>query len=271
MVNKKDFFELHQKYSHVFDYNLAVNNSDWNKVKDLYNNFVLSDDIIIPKKIHQIWLGGSLPDKYKRLSETWQKYNPDYEYKLWNENSVKELSLYEDNINLIENITNPGMKSDVLRYLILYEHGGTYVDTDFECLKSIDDFHKLSFYSGLVFSKNVEVAIGIIGTIKEHPIIKSCIDNLIYIGENNWHDIFNSTGSWFFTKQILNYINNIDNRDLLNSICLFPTIYFYPLKNDSERFIYNNLERDYLNDVKNYITEDSAAIHWWASSWLNIR
>lgn len=269
MINKKDFFELHQKHSHVFDINIAVNNPDWNKIKSLYNNFILNNDIIIPKKIHQIWLGGSLPDKYKRLSNTWQKYNPEYEYKLWNDDNIKELSLYDSNKNLIENITNLGMKSDVLRYLILYEHGGTYIDTDFECLKNIDDFHKLSFYSGLVFSKNVECAIGIIGSIKEHPIIKSCIDNLTYIGENSWHDIFNSTGSWFFTKQILNYINNIDDSNKLNSICLFPTIYFYPLKNDSERFLYNNLDRDYLNDIKNQITEDSVAIHWWASSWLN--
>ena len=41
---------------------------------------------MIPKIIHYCWFGrGPMPELAIRCIESWHKYMPDYEYKLWNE------------------------------------------------------------------------------------------------------------------------------------------------------------------------------------------
>ncbi|KAF4119318.1 alpha 1,6-mannosyltransferase [Geosmithia morbida] len=50
---------------------------------------------------------------------------------------------FADDRNVVEaynNLTNVGMKSDLLRYLVLYVEGGVYTDTDTVALKPIDDW-----------------------------------------------------------------------------------------------------------------------------------
>ena len=46
-----------------------------------------------PKIIHQTWKNYVLPDNFEKWSKTWIKYNPNYNYKLWND---------EDNYNFIK-------------------------------------------------------------------------------------------------------------------------------------------------------------------------
>jgi mannosyltransferase OCH1-like enzyme len=69
MINKKDYIDLHMNHSYAFNKENMLNNEDWKKVIDCYNNFELSEKNVIPKKIHQIWLGGELPENYKRLTD----------------------------------------------------------------------------------------------------------------------------------------------------------------------------------------------------------
>ena len=76
-----------------------------------------------PKVIHQIWFG---PNRPVRLMDTWKAKHPDWEYKLW---TVPPTGYP---------LSFSGL-SDVLRYQILYEYGGVYIDADSECLKPIDD------------------------------------------------------------------------------------------------------------------------------------
>ena len=130
MINKKDYIDLHMKYSYVFDQENMVNNEEWKKIISGYNNFELSENTVIPKKIHQVWLGGDLPDKYKRLTESWIKYHPDWEYKLWTDSDAAELELI--NREAFDSMKNLGMKSDLLRVEILNKFGGLYVDVDFD-------------------------------------------------------------------------------------------------------------------------------------------
>ncbi len=126
--------------------------ADWMVVKRLYQKNVLqaslSPQVRIPKIIHQIWLGSPLPQKYIQLQKSWQEKHPDWEYRLWTDESVKNFKM--QNQALFESATNWGEKADILRYEILYQIGGLYVDTDFECVRSFDTLHHLcDFYVGL--------------------------------------------------------------------------------------------------------------------------
>src|ERR1700733_22270 len=58
----------------------------WTLLKRLYTRALSrspDSKARIPKTIHQIWLGGPLPEKYLNLQRSWQRQNPDWEYRLW--------------------------------------------------------------------------------------------------------------------------------------------------------------------------------------------
>lgn len=86
----------------------------------------------IPKILHQIWLGPKPPPK--RFLVTWQKQHPHWDYRFWtdeNRPKLKNEALYN------ETPTWHG-KADVLRYELLHEFGGVYVDADSVCLMPLD-------------------------------------------------------------------------------------------------------------------------------------
>jgi len=72
--------------------------------------------VLIPKIIHQIWLGSPLPEKYKQLQKSWLKYHPDWHYYLWTEKEIAAFGL--TNQALYDATSNYGEKSDIARYEI---------------------------------------------------------------------------------------------------------------------------------------------------------
>jgi mannosyltransferase OCH1-like enzyme len=227
----------------------------WDIVRTLYiNNYVLSNDTEqhIPKKIHQIWLGGKLPEKYIRFSDSWQDKNPTYEYKLWTDKDVDSIIMSKRNI--FNQCHNKGMKSDILRYEILRQQGGIYVDTDFECLKPLDDLLYLDFFTGISYDAEMVLYMGLIATVPNHPIIVNCVNdvNRGYVG-NNAMEIMDITGPYFFTRSFLKGVTK-DTK----GVVAFPMSYFYPMP--------NNVRHE--SDPYKYILPNSYAIHHWAVSWL---
>jgi len=90
---------------------------------------------MIPKVIHQIWLG----DQSKRPSEmmeTWKEQNPTWEYKLWTEENLPPLR----NKAQFDAMNELAGKADILRYELLYNYGGFFIDADSICVNPLDDF-----------------------------------------------------------------------------------------------------------------------------------
>ena len=69
----------------------------------------------IPKKIHQIWLGGNFPEQYKQWSISWMKCNTDWEDTLWTEDNIESIYLTEQEKREFGKIKNSAEKSDYLR------------------------------------------------------------------------------------------------------------------------------------------------------------
>ena len=92
----------------------------------------------IPKILHFIWVGpNQLLPKYMKCIETWKIMHSNWLIKIWTDDNIKEL--YFDNRDIFDKADNYGMKSDILRYEILYREGGVYIDIDYECLQSIEN------------------------------------------------------------------------------------------------------------------------------------
>ena len=248
-------YEDSMKTSYRFDKNIYESDVNWKKLEKLYNQYYLKikDKPInnIPKKIHQIWLGGEIPKIYDIIRKTWEKCHPDWEYKLWTDKDIDSLNII--NKKQYDNATNFGTKSDILRYEILYQFGGVYVDTDFECIKKFDDLLYLDFFSSVAYNEKIEMYNGLIASSQHNNIIFSCIKNMGIIKDGNWKDMFNSTGPYYFTKNVLNNIDSITNS------VIFPITFFYPLP--------NNISAEDKLVVKKYLKPESYAIHQWHVSW----
>ena len=236
-----------------YDFNKSIFDSDyrWAIIKELYDkNFVYSDHQAMPKKIHQIWMGGELPKRYRRLTETWVKFHPDWEYKLWTDKDVNDVDIPRR--KLFNSITHLGQKSDFLRYHILKQYGGLYVDTDFECLKPFDTLLYAHFLTGIGYPSKLELYIGLIGTIPEHPIISRVVSDMDEVRSKGWREVFNTTGTYFFTSVFFKVVT-----EYMKGIVALPPDYFYP---------FPNKERHRKN-ARAYIKDCSYAIHYWAVSW----
>lgn len=226
---------------------------DWRLMKRLYEQYYLQCDdalSLIPKKIHHVWIGGGLPKIYQRFIDSWKHYHPDWEFRLWGD---KDANVLLKGNRAYETSINNGMKSDLLRYQVLYNEGGVYIDTDFECLKPIDDLMYLKFFTGLSYDSLLVYYIGLIGSVPQHPIMKYCMKEAReYVGHNGMV-VMDATGNYHFTRSFLKGVKEDEDR-----VVAFPPDFFYPLPNNQRGH----------NEPNIFIRPCSYAIHHWAVSWI---
>ena len=212
----------------------------------------------IPHKIHQIWIGSELPEKYKNWCKSWKQLNPDWEYKLWGEQDI--LSVLNDELKYaFLNSKSFGAKSDIARYAILEKEGGLYCDTDFECTKPLDDLtDTCTLFAGFIFSEKPEIANGIFGSIPNHPLVSTVLNYFKKpVLSTDSDTILNTTGPAFLTRTILQHKNT-----LLETDVFFPSHYFYPFPNfyRDERLSPEQIQKKYSKTC-------TYGIHYWEVSW----
>ena len=120
---------------------------------------------MIPKIIHYCWFGsGKMPILVKTCIASWHKYMPDWEYRLWTEDSLKPIlnpSLKGRTSNTTDNVLIGSEENDWLDYMPAYvqeayaakkyafvsdyvrlwaleREGGLYLDTDVEVIRSFE-------------------------------------------------------------------------------------------------------------------------------------
>ena len=224
--------------------------------KDLYEEHAydsIEAELKIPKIIHQIWLGSPLPEEFRILQQSWIDYHLDrgWMYKLWTDEDVANLQLY--NQEFYDATDNYGVKSDILRWELLYHFGGVYIDMDYECLKSLDELHyTYDFYTALQPLDTLFVQLGaaLVGARPGHPILQHCIETI----KNDWHHkgAPKKTGPVHFTKSFYAIAGKDGSKDIA-----FPAFYFYPLGC-----------RQVVDKRDEWIAQGAFAVHWWAKSWM---
>mgnify|MGYP001400234872 CR=1 FL=1 len=241
-----------------YGYNLSVQNKspEWKLMRDLYEkNYIQNTDTTerIPKIIHQIWLGEKpIPKAYLKYMASWKAFHPTWEYKLWTDKDVNDIEIVRRDI--FDHANNAGMKSDILRYEILRQIGGLYVDTDFECFKPFDDLLHLAFFTGIGYDVKLQLYIGLLGSVPQHCIMNKCSYTLdtLYDGHKA-STIMNVTGVSHFTKCFISGVSKGSE-----GVVAFPMAYFYPFPNNTK-----TTENHYR-----YRRNCSYAIHHWGISWI---
>lgn len=118
---------------------------------------------MIPKIIHYCWFGrGPMPELAKECIESWHRFMPDYEYRLWNEDNF-DVSSYPYTKEAYES-RKYAFVSDLVRLKALTEVGGIYFDVDFEVYKPFDQLLSYKAFAGFEGSKFNPVMMGVIAS-----------------------------------------------------------------------------------------------------------
>jgi mannosyltransferase OCH1-like enzyme len=183
---------------------------------------------VIPKIIHQIWLG----DKNEmpvELMKTVKDMHFDWKYILWTEENIGNL-MNHDKFKIINDYNKSiGNKftnlADIIRYEKLFEYGGIYIDADSICNKPFNDLLNNEFF--VAYENEIKrpglIANGIIGSVPHYPILEKCIDNIKQMKNNllTKYPSFKTTGPVFLTRIINEYGKE--------NITIYPSWYFFPV------------------------------------------
>lgn len=215
----------------------------------------------IPKIIHQIWIGPK--EKPQHLINTWKEKNPDWEHILWDEEKIKE-EFPEGLYNQLQydSIDEYCGKADILRYEILYKHGGFYCDADTICLEKLDDFFLENNFFSCYENENINnlISNGYIGAEKNSILLKIVIDEINKLKVEN----INSQRSWISVGPLLlTKVINANIKYFIQSnlkIEIYPSYLFIPeIPNDKRE----KKKKEKTESIKKYKTYSN---HLWLST-----
>ena len=129
---------------------------------------------MIPHRFHWIWLGEEpLPADCREWIDGWERMHPRWERRLWTDANRPTLR----NEKCFLQATTLAQRADILRYEVLHGFGGVYLDTDMECLRSVDSLLEgIEAFAGE--EEPGQLAIGIIGAVEGHPWLEDVIAQL---------------------------------------------------------------------------------------------
>lgn len=139
----------------------------------------------IPKIIHQTWKDHQVPEQWVGYQQKVRELHPDWEYRLWTDKDNDEFikSNYPALWPIYQTYPKPVMKADVIRYAIMDQIGGLYLDLDYEMLKPFD------YKEGLILPKSRDRDTGdsddrigncIMASSAGHPFWKVVLDKLTH-------------------------------------------------------------------------------------------
>jgi mannosyltransferase OCH1-like enzyme len=132
---------------------------------------------VIPKKLHFIWLQGysELPPDRRHFVDSWAHYHSDWSIKVWSYEDLPQLKnewvLESDDLTL---------QSDVARFELVYQEGGVYLDTDIECLQSLNNLTMfVGDYDAFISKRSrLCLATSSFGAGWHHPWLKELLDEI---------------------------------------------------------------------------------------------
>ena len=206
----------------------------------------------IEAHIHQIWIGPN-PIPYIWI-DTVKHFclEQNIQYTLWDETLIEsslDWGIVPGMRDLYNSLDTFAGKGDILRYMILYQYGGMYIDADSVLIRPAKFVKFLAKNSAGLFmaweefgkadknwirtlgnkNRNIQdktrlIANGTIGARKGHPFLKKLLEELKSNSDRlaNKQD-WRKTGPAFVTNMYAKYENRY------NDIKIYPMKYFYPI------------------------------------------
>jgi len=158
---------------------------------------------MIEKIIHQIWVGHyDIPQREKKLSEDFIKAHPGWQYYFWSDDNLPNIP--EHLVEMYRTMYNKKdyvYCADMIRWLVVQEYGGWYLDIDWELVQSLEtsvspdrDGIVFGHFGGGMEWLNNKIGVGwtgidhtvsnnVFGFKKNHPLLDCVVQN-IYVDLN---------------------------------------------------------------------------------------
>jgi len=189
---------------------------------------------MIPKILHQIWIGPKPAPS--NLMRTWKEKHPDFEYILWNESEIQRRGLSFTCQKQINDIAEINGKADIIRWEILYQMGGYFVDADSICIEPFDELFEGKSAFATFENENMRqglVATGTMGFIPKHPI---CLDIIKWISTSDEAaKLIKETRAWYSVGPGL--LTNMLNTGKYPDFAVFPSHLFLPIHFTGDEYL----------------------------------
>ena len=212
----------------------------------------------IPKIIHYCWVGGNpKPQSVLYCVESWKRCCPDYEIREWNETNYDFTK--NEYMRQAYEARKWGFVPDYARLDIVYEHGGIYLDTDVEMVRSFDHLLENACFFGFEDTGDGEYFVNCghgFGAVAHHEAIRNARDLYEHLSFTNADGSLNLLASPYYTTQSLRQLGLVqENRDQE-----LPGIQVYA----SDVFCPKNFRTGKLRQ-----TARTVSIHHFTASWVD--
>ncbi len=139
----------------------------------------------IPRIFHWLWFGPQpIPFQHQHWIEGWLRLHPAWQHRIWTD--VNRPTFTNETQFLAAD--NFSLKADVARYEFIYLHGGIYLDTDYECLQSLEPL--LEGVEAFIASEEPDslkkLNAAIFGATAGHPWLAELIARVPRAMETGW-------------------------------------------------------------------------------------
>jgi hypothetical protein len=202
-------------------------------------------DLRIPRHFHWIWLGDEpQPARFAQWRQGWLDLHPGWEHTVWSDADRPPLRNEEQ----YAAAANLAQRADVLRYELILEYGGVYLDCDVECCRNLEPLiGDTSAFAGQEKGRaGVAIGSAIFGAAAGHPWIREIVARLPASFSDEPSQL-KQTGAGLITQATAGHPD----------VTVLPPKYLYPHRFD--------LSRE-PGPPSSY--PDAYAIHHWADSWF---
>lgn len=212
----------------------------------------------IPKIIHYCWVGGNpKPQSVLYCIESWKRCCPEYEIREWNETNYDFTK--NEYMRQAYEAKKWGFVPDYARLDIVYEHGGIYLDTDVEMVRSFDDLLEHESFFGFEDTGDGEYFVNCghgFGAVPHHEALRSARDLYNHVSFVNEDGSLNLLASPYYTTQSLRQMGLFqENRDQV-----LPGVQIYA----SDVLCPKNFRTGQLHQ-----TSRTVSIHHFTASWVD--
>ncbi|KAK6096236.1 hypothetical protein MT418_004088 [Batrachochytrium dendrobatidis] len=179
---------------------------------DVCWNCTAEPNPVIPRIIHQTWKNESIPKKWHKAHgacKYWHK-RTNWTHYFWTDHDTREFLriLYPDFLPTYDGYKYPIQRVDAVRYFILYEYGGIYMDLDIGCMKSLDPL--LRYPAIIPKTTPIGFSNDFMASRPKHPLFKRLVDELPK-SNHNWFlpyaTVFFSTGPMFLNINVKDFLH----------------------------------------------------------------
>ena len=194
---------------------------------------------MIPKIIHYAWFGTTPPPFIEARVNEWRTQLPDWEFKFWNAKNF-DLSKYAFSEKMYQ-AGKLGYAADELRYAVLYQYGGFYLDTDMIVKKDLAPFLNQKMVWGFQYDNSILTSF--IGAESKTPLLAEILD--VYAGRkfpDLQDDMQKMTSNPVVTKILMrlypDFRMNGQRQELAPKITVYPRDYFtYASRNSNANYM----------------------------------